>query len=67
MEKHLEQRIVFGAKTLHIILAKRSENDKQSAQRKFELSCLFIDQISQGFPNKNTTIKNNSSLYWLML
>ena len=31
------------------------------------LTVLFVDQISRGFSNKNTTIKNNYTLQKLML
>ena len=42
IEKNLEQHIVLGVKIIRTILARKSENDKQSAQRKISLCCLLI-------------------------
>ena len=57
----------FGCKDFtHYFKPQEVKMKKKKCSEKNQ-TVLFVDQISRRFQNKNTTTKNNSMLYELML
>ena len=56
----------FGCKDFTHNFRPQEVKIKNKVLRK-KISVLFVDQINQDFKNKNTTTKNNPTLYKLML